>query len=239
METIELPDTIADLIPDWQYTDEIMSTASTSVVERRDTRSPGLHVSGVIKHILIGLEPKRFNKPRPSDPAQAEFEDKQFAARIRMGLLFEDILSKALAERRHDSFPDRYLRPGEQTTLLSGGHQLIGTPDIHDVRDWCIEEWKATWMSLRHVLPPNDIADSRRMWHYLVQLKTYCYMCHCDRGRLRVLFINGDYKFDSSPHGGPQFRCWEFRFTRAELYDNWKMIQSHGLQLAARRKSTQ
>lgn len=209
------------------YPQSLARVAHRRLVTEDGGRAPGLHVSGIIKHIKATIDPATFNKPVNPDPELAAADEAVFHARIRMGLLFEDVLSQALVARVG---PDRYARPG-QFQLHTPCGPIIGTPDIVDVLDWVVEEWKATWLSMGHL--DRDGIGSPKFWHWLVQLMAYCHMLDTNTGRLRVLFINGNYKRDDPLGSGPQFRTVQLVFTPQELADNWRMLESHGKQLLA------
>jgi hypothetical protein len=197
-----IPGSLPDLLGAKQYTPRTNLTA---------------HVSAIIKHILIGLDPKRYGGTRgpggePSEAARNMWE---------IGLAFEDVLSQALVDRftintaGHVAGLPRYFRPGEFTA-----DRITGTPDILDILDRCVEEWKCTWMSSR--LPLED----DKFWHYWVQLKAYLKLVGYRKGRLRVLHLNGDYSRDGQGPC-PVFRCVEAEFTQVEIDENWAMLKSH------------
>ena len=124
-------------------------------------------------------------------------------------------LEHAICERLHEQYPNRYLIPGELE--LDG---LFGTPDLIDIEDWADEEIKLAWMSSGHE------PDSEKMWRYWTQVKAYCKMMGTNIGRLRVCFINGDYK-----GVGPSYRFWECEFSDEELDENWAMLITAGQRL--------
>lgn len=159
-------------------------------------RISGIHVSAVINDLCIKLG--HYKDTRDEDRNNGYLE---------VGNCFE----WALINRQHIDSPGRYIIPGE---LEENG--IHGTPDLIDTVDWVDEEIKATYMSSRHG------PGSEKFWKYETQLKSYCYIMRMEIGRLRVLFIMGDYK-----GSGPQYRHWEYRFTKSELRENWLMIESH------------
>jgi hypothetical protein len=237
MVITELPDSLADLVPDHQYTDD-----GTTFVPNVG-RTPGLHVSGVIGHIMRTLSPARYGRKVEQMTAD-EFQ--RFQARIRLGLIFEDVLGDALARRASTSDPDRYQRPGEFTRPVSGTgtgkrlKQLIGTPDLLDMTDLCVEEWKATKISTSQITPPAywspkdhgvfDPFDNPRIWPWLAQGKTYLCMTGFNILRIRVLFINGNYKWGTDGSDWT-FKCWQISYSDSELAQHWHMIETHARQL--------
>ena len=75
------------------------------------------------------------------------------------------------------------------------------TPDGFDFEYNELEEAKATWRG-----SGRDLTDPT-FWDYIVQCKSYCYAMQSEVARLRVLYINGDYR-----HTGPEYRRYELRF---------------------------
>lgn len=156
-------------------------------------RSSGVHVSDPLQRILRSLDPARYTDEPPNQ------------LRLNLGSALEHAIADALEKRE----PDRYVRPGE--LQLDG---IFGTPDLIDLLDWTVCEIKLTWMSCRDA-DPEDV----KFWRYWVQLKAYCKMANAHRGRLWVVFINGDYR-EREPVG----IAWEQEFEQAELDENWGML---------------
>lgn len=134
----------------------------------RDEQREGLHLSSIIKSILIGLDPKRFSGGLTS-AAYSRFE---------VGFAFED----ALARRR----TDRHI-------LLQQAFEKDGirfTPDGINIatNPWVVLESKATWMSLKQGI------DHPKFRHWFWQIMGYCHGVDTNRGLLEVLFVNGDYR---------------------------------------------
>lgn len=157
-------------------------------------RSKGKHVSEIITYLCVKLG----HFSGDLEPNQAWME---------LGNAWEH----AITERLHLDSPHRYIRPGEQCK-----DDIHGTPDLLDTHDYAVEEIKAAWMS------SNNAPDSAKFWRYWVQLKAYCYMLDSSVGRLRVVFVNGDYR---SP--GPRYLHIEQEFSEQELQENWMMLVRH------------
>jgi hypothetical protein len=131
---------------------------------------------------------------------------------MQLGCALEDtLISRYMAH-----YPDRYLRIGEIER-----DNLFGTPDLIDLNDGGVEEYKLSWMSLKHG------PGSEKFWKYEVQLKSYCYMLDSSIGRLHVCYVNGDYKWSKGPESGVVYRVWEYHFTPQQLEENWKMMQTN------------
>lgn len=180
MQILPLPDTIDSL-----------------TFEASPERTPGLHLSQILKSICAELDPKRFSG------GPLDFN------KIETGFTFERVLETAFQSRRENIF-----RPGE--IELDG---VLMSPDGLDASDpagLVLEEFKCTWMSDR------EAPHSTKFWHWLAQMKAYCYALGTTRARLRALFVNGNYK-----NSGPTYHVWDVRFTETELDENWRMVVGH------------
>lgn len=186
-------------------------------------RSAGLHQSTIIKSICVELDPKRFNPDTPMD-----------RVRLETGFAFERALEGGLINR-HPGL----LRPGE---VECDG--IAGSPDgiITDLDPWRVAEYKATWMSSgisRAVLKAAFAGDPdaikicisaighKKFWHWIVQIKGYCYMTGLPNARLIAWFCMGDY---DRAFGGPQILAWDLDFTERDLAENWQMLVGHAKQ---------
>lgn len=168
------------------------------------TRTPGPHVSDIIHYLCIRLGHYDEREDNELSPA--------VQSRMQIGCAFEDII----ADRLSRDSPDRYVRVGE---IERDG--IFGHPDLVDTRDTAVEEDKATWLSAKHG------PGSSKFWKWEVQLKAYCYMLEIPLGRLRVCYLNGDYKWTRSAESGVYVPLYERRFTEGELEDNWGMLLDH------------
>jgi hypothetical protein len=183
-------------------------TIESLVFEAAPQRTPGLHVSQIIKSICIDIDPKRFTQENERLPWE----------RFESGFTFERVLEVALQSRRADIF-----RPGEvekDGIILSpdgidaaGDEFSFAATWVPGYVDWVLEEYKFTWMSSR------EAPDAAKFIHWFWQMKAYCYALETLRARLRVLFVNGDYQ-----GSGPQYKVWDIQFTERELIENWNML---------------
>lgn len=127
-------------------------------------RSPGLHLSTIIKSVMMVLEPDRFTGPLD-------------VPRVETGCAFEDLLAESLARRIGWSKPGEFVKDG-----------VIGSPDGLDADAWRVDEVKCTWVS------DKDGLDHPKLSHWMLQVKGYCHMLATTQARMYVLFVNGDYK---------------------------------------------
>jgi hypothetical protein len=135
--------------------------------EQSQVRSEGLHVSAVIRYILLmsGLT-------KSNTFTEADLD--MFAS---VGRLWEQLLSQSLFK------PPRYQRPGE---IEKDG--IIGSPDTVDIDEARILEFKATWKSCDRDISGSDF------WNWWIQIKSYCYMTGLTEAKLCVFFVNGNYR---------------------------------------------
>lgn len=193
-------------------------------------RSPGLHISEVIKDLCIRL---------------GIFEGDMPVNQLWMGLgnaLEYAIVRMVMEDER---YRDRFIRPGElekdgmfgtldlvDTMPELGGLIVIpGAPLLHEPGFTAVNEIKLSWMSV------NQAVDSERFWRYWVQIMAYCWMWETTIGVLHVAHINGDYKYGKSEEPGPAWRSWRRDFTERELFENWRMLKSHGAKLVKARQA--
>jgi hypothetical protein len=193
MQVQLLPDTIDDLI-----------------TEAAPVRSPGLHLSSIIKDICVDLDPKRFMQT-----GQLPFE------RFETGFSFERVLEIAFASRRAGIF-----RPGEVerdgVIMSPDGVDPDGSTFSFAISDdWILEEYKLTWMS------DFDCPHAVKFIHWIWQMQAYARALETQKARLRVLFVNGDYRNGYVP----SYKVFDIAFTQEELDQNWAMLIAH-----ARRK---
>jgi hypothetical protein len=168
-------------------------------------RSPGIHLSGVIKCVLVSaglLTPEDLSDEMP--------------LRMCVGMAWEAFVVML--------WPEILWQPGE---CMQDG--VIGSPDglTGDV----LEEIKCTWMSrlekseARGVRPPPRKITEMRRW--MLQLAGYLHMMGLTKARMHVLWINGDYR-----ESGPQYFTYLLEFTEAELERTWVNMILPNIELA-------
>lgn len=179
---------------------ELMDLIGQSTGPR--TRGEGVvHLSDIYKVLMQRLQPKRFNNEKPMD-----------MQRVQVGLLFESMLERALAERFGVS------RPGE----VISDEGIYMSPDGVNPTLCALEEYKATYMSCRNGVVDEDNQPLDKFVHWFIQIKGYLKWLGVNRCILRVLFLCGDY---TQPIG-PQFKSWSLTFTDEEINDNWTMLMN-------------
>jgi hypothetical protein len=170
-------------------------------------RTGGLHVSTILKDMLVSMDRKRFGGPL--NPVL-----------IHAGWALEHAISRGLLSLYKYDGPGHFYHPGE---FIIDGVKL--SPDLITIEDMLrCEEIKFTRYSCR-----QPITDPK-FWHYIVQLKAYCRALGTNEGRLRILFINGNYSYDDNdPESSPQYKVITLRFTDLELEENWSMLINHAV----------
>lgn len=131
-------------------------------------RSPGVHLSGVIKYLLVS-----------AGLLEADELGEMMPLRMAVGMAWEAYVVQL--------WPNFIWQPGELCK-----DNIYGSPD--GITGDCLEEVKATWMSrMERGNPPQAkrIIDHKR---WMLQLAGYCHMLGLTRARLHVLWINGDYR---------------------------------------------
>lgn len=168
-------------------------------------RTPGNHVSEIINRLAVKMG--IYDAREDGGPAQIMLE---------CGNSVEDVVAEALAKRHAKDNPDRYIHGLE---MEKDG--LYGTLDLLDTIDYAVEDVKLTKKSIRHHI------ESEKYWANWAQVMAYCHMIGAVIGRLHVVYVNGNYKYDNSPESGWQYRVWEWKFTPKQLTDNWRMLLGH------------
>jgi hypothetical protein len=167
-------------------------------------RSPGLHLSDIIRSLLHQIDPKTYPERYRPDLASL---DASTLIRFEAGFLFERLFGVAMAERLASRFTNGEVAVQREVTR----DDIIMTPDIYD--GLAVTDTKLTWKSSRGA--PSDRKFAAWWW----QLKSYCHAYGTHIGRLEVLFVNGDYR-----GSGPQWLAWEAQFSEDELQANWRMV---------------
>jgi hypothetical protein len=172
-----------------------------------EDRSPGLHVSEVIRSIALktGKLDKKYGGDVEELGEQERFPPGDASTlRVMMGLAWEKWLGSA--------YPFIDFHAGE---LRRDG--LIATPDgmsetvALGVGYVALHEFKVTWKSSRRGI--------ESAWMWLTQCKCYCKMMGVRICLLHVYWVNGDYTYQ-----GPQFTVHHIVFDQWEIDACWEMV---------------
>lgn len=166
-----------------------------------------VHLSDIYKILMRRLQPKRFTNG-PMD-----------MKRIEIGLLFENMLERALAEKFGT------VRPGE----VVSDEGVYMSPDGVNPIEGALEEYKSTYMSCRGGITEDVEVDGvtyqvcrDKFIHWVFQIMGYLKWLGVNVCILRVLFICGDYSKPITP----QFISYRLTFTDEEIETNWSMLMS-------------
>jgi hypothetical protein len=133
--------------------------------EQSSARTPGTHVSDIIRHIDKAMNKEKDNK----------FTEDDLELFAIIGRMWEAQISKAMLK------PPRYERIGE---IECDG--IIMSPDSIDTVEWSLQEFKVTWRSARRTI------ESEFKW--LTQVKAYCYALGMCRVSIYALYVCGTYQ---------------------------------------------
>ena len=186
-----------------------------------EQRTPGCHLSDVLRTMQQDLAPQTYGKP-----GSPFLPDATTLLRFEAGFTFERVLEMAFASRRMD-----VVRIGE---VEKDG--IIGSPDgiymPNSIDPPSTDEYKWTWKSTKGTpWPCSDHEyitegcdqcvhkwDTKHIW-WQFQMMAYSHMLGLRHGRLRVLFVNGNYSTMS-----PVLRGWSFEWTEEELAQFWQQL---------------
>lgn len=174
------------------------------------SRTPGTHLSGILRYIAISSKLLKGIDPvtgKWEGDADSDLLEEDMPLRMCMGMAFEEWIAVL--------YPDMLWQPGE---LFQDG--VIGSPDgltVDDEHGPIIEEFKCTWKSSR-----QGIMDPKHtLWHW--QGEGYAYMYGTQLVRYNIFWVNGNYD-RAKGAGGPQYTRYLVEYSPAELKNIWKMI---------------
>jgi len=161
-------------------------------------RSTGLHQSDIIKDISATMFGEKGHWDYAAEP----------------GFLWEDVFSRAWADREHKE--GVIFRPEEvEKDGISISPDGLFVPNTATDAGLLLVEYKYTWQS--SLKPPQD------RWEWMTQLMGYCWVLELSRVRLHVFHCNGDYRENRRP----QYLEWEIGFEEWEMRENWDMLVNH------------
>lgn len=195
----------------------LLSTSLPNLLPMHN-RSPGLHVSDIIRYICV--KQGYFDESTELD-----------MTRLQLGKALErSLISMYVQEYQGSCF-----EPGELIV-----DSIPGTPDMLWTLNFnAVHEFKYTDRScgLEHCEigsspSPSHVINSDKFWKDRTQLACYCKMLWSltgdiswSRGRLEVCHAKGDYSRDGKvkiPHN-----VWDIVYTQKELNETWLMMRSY------------
>lgn len=173
-------------------------TLDQLVLEASPARTPGLHLSTIIRSLCNVAEPGKY-KGGPVDPLYTD-----------PGFTFERVLEMAWVSRHAGNI----VRPGE---FEHDG--ILCSPDYLDFTNPTtpeLVESKMTEMSM--VGCPTEPKFRKWLW----QIGSYCKVLGVTQARLHVLWLKGNYKEIRRA-----YTVDRIEFTQAELDHTWGVIVRH------------
>lgn len=195
-------------------------------VERDAKRSPGIHLSSIIKDMLITAGVERKVKGRALTREEQHLIFQRGFLWERMVAEFvetEEWLKREVegAASRHltagvAELPSTLVRPGE--CALDG---IYMTPDALNMTEYAIEEWKATAMRFRGF----SIEERRPEW--LWQAGAYAAIFGMTKTIIRVWHVSDNV-----------LNSLLFTWTPEEIRENWSRIKGHYEYMQERQRLT-
>lgn len=163
-------------------------------------RSPGRHLSEIVKYIITVLHPERYGGEGISP------------LRAQVGFMWEDLLSRTLARQLGM----------KQIEVMDQESRIYLTLDGMNTREWRTREAKCTKISAANPI------TSARFWHWHIQMMAGCWVMETRQCELVVLHVNGSYELGGGKFGEEKATPWLLEFTDREIVDNWRMVVRAG-----------
>jgi hypothetical protein len=142
-----------------------LDLTTLSISSEQDAiRTPGTHVSQILRHIKATI-----------GPVKNDFDENDLAWFALIGRLWERTLSETLY------LPPRYERIGE--IQAPDGSGIIGSPDCVDTQEWAVTDFKVTWTGAK------GFQEKPKFREYVWQVKSYCWLLGMVRAHLDVLHV--------------------------------------------------
>lgn len=179
------------------------------LLPRDPNRSPGLHVSTVIRDLALQagyLDRKYEEKDIDEDPEL-----------VLLGMAWETEILK--------QHPEIMPHPGE--FVVDG---IAMSPDGVSESEhypFDLHEIKLTKKSCPKTV--NLIMSVPKWWMYITQIKCYLRALESRQAYLHVGFVNSGYQFMRGDMTGKMmdYKIYDIHFTAEEIRDNWTMIRNH------------
>lgn len=172
-------------------------TKSGRLVEPKRTK--GIHLSGVLKYILI--ESGILKNWRD------QLEEEELPLRMALGLAWEEFAASL--------YPEIYWQPGETSAdgivMTCDGHN---TYQMEDNEVLGLEEFKLTWKKAK---TGEELINDQ--WYWMQQARGYCWGYDARIVRWHICFVNGDYR-----GSGPIYKRYVVLFTDKDVESTRRMI---------------
>lgn len=184
-------------------------------------RSPGLHVSRIIRNIAI--EAKILKIPVDVDTLSLrEAGTEEFWASLPEGDRLRMSIGLAWEAWYIPHLQDVVDHPGEMACegifMTHDGESLdVVYREGREDHLLAVHEIKATYKSTK------TVGNLDTQWMWLAQIKAYCHGLGTRLAYLHVLFVNGDYSYPMTP----KLKVWRLEFTDDEIAENWELLTSY------------
>lgn len=187
------------------------------LVDNSSTRTPGLHISAIIR--CIAIERKILTTDDLDDLSLVDVRDMSNIGilaqlRIHMGMAWDLYYLTLL--------PEVVSHPGEMCVegiYMTPDGECLSTVvvDRRKVTRLVIVEVKCTWKST------NTVGNMVSQFMWLAQVKSYCKGAGTRFAELHVMFVCGDYKRPIQP----KLIVFHIEFTQEEIEDNWSLLTDY------------
>lgn len=198
----------------------VTETPGTLELPRDYTRSPGVHLSSIIRCLAIDMGILTDEQAEELQLVDVRhILDPVALLRISIGLAWEEwYIGKVLSQEGVTKHPGEmyvdgvYMTPdGESLDVIITERGEENVLRIHEV--------KATYKSTNTV---GSTAEAlQKQWMWMAQLMGYCHAAKTRHAKLHVLFVDGNYRMPMKP----KLTVFEIEFTDKDIKDNWTLIQ--------------
>jgi len=178
-------------------------------------RSPGVHLSGVIRYIAIRSGILRSVDSTGRWAGDGDIEDDEMPMRMAVGFAWEQWAAGL--------YPFMHYQPGEMSC-----DEIYGTPDGLSENpsrgngyEILLEEFKATWKSAHTHPITGQWMWMRQVMGYLKMLREGGYP-DAHLARMHVLWVNGGYRPPA-----PRYIRYLIDFTAHEIDTCWGLLLRH------------
>lgn len=192
-------------------------------------RSPGVHVSGLIRAMAIDYGildrrwvPEDFDLQDITEDGTDQGQwwaslDEDSQVRMAIGMAWEQWYFPRLPNVIHQ--PGELYLNGIYLTIDGQSRDLLVTQrSRRDLRVVALHEVKTTSKSINTT---GNLADPNpKNWMWLTQCKSYCKARGTTVIYLHILYLFGDYSYPMRP----RLHVWRLEFTQQEIDDAWSLI---------------
>jgi hypothetical protein len=181
-------------------------------------RTPGVHVSSVIRQLALKKGYLKFEQFRAEELSLVELNQAIWWAKLSPVDRLRMSIGLAWEEWYLRQIPGVIKHPGEMCVdgiyMTHDGEALdLIAHQEHQYRV-ALHEVKATYKSTK------TVGNLLSQWMWLAQTKCYCKGLETCLAYLHVLFLCGDYKYPIQP----QLRCWQIEYDPYEIESQWREV---------------